>query len=60
QLATLEDVIAYYNRGGLGVPDQDPRIHPLGLTGPEKSALVAFLQGLSSNRSPPPPPDLPN
>jgi cytochrome c peroxidase len=60
QLETLEDVVAYYDRGGLGVPTQDPRIHPLGLTGPEKTALVAFLRALSSGRAPPPPPELPN
>ena len=60
QFETLEDVVAYYDKGGLGVPTQDPRIHPLGLTGPEKSALVEFLRGLSNGRAPAPPPELPN
>jgi cytochrome c peroxidase len=43
-LATLEDVVDFYDRGGdFGAPNKAPGIVPLGLTAEEKSALVAFL-----------------
>jgi cytochrome c peroxidase len=48
--ATLDDVIAHYNRGGdssnvIGVPDA--RIKPLYLTADEQLELVAFLKTLT-------------
>jgi cytochrome c peroxidase len=43
-LATLRDVVAFYNRGGVPNPDID--IKPLGLTDAEIDAIVAFLQSL--------------
>ncbi len=46
-IATLEDVIEFYNRGGNANPNLDPEIHPLHLTADEKQALVAFLRSLS-------------
>ncbi len=47
-LATLHDVIEYYNRGGNPDPELDPGIRRLlGLSSEEKSALVAFLHSLS-------------
>lgn len=48
-LETLEDVLAHYNQGGTGHPNQDERVRPLGLTTDEKSALVAFLKTLDSD-----------
>lgn len=48
-LTTLDEVLAFYNRGGPGHPDQDPRIRPLGLTGEELRALEAFLNTLTSD-----------
>ena len=46
-IGTLEEVIEHYDKGGLGSPNQDKRIRPLGLEKEEKQALVAFLRSLS-------------
>lgn len=46
-LATLEDVIEYYDRGGNRNPYLDPELRPLRLTPEEKMAIVAFLRSLS-------------
>ena len=46
-LATLEDVIDFYDKGGKPNPALDPEIRPLHLTSDEKSALAAFLRALS-------------
>jgi cytochrome c peroxidase len=48
-LASLEAVVDYYDRGGNRHSLLDPELRPLGLSGPEKSALVAFLRSLSGN-----------
>ena len=45
-LATLREVVAHYNRGGIPNPNLDVRIEPLGLTDAEIDALVAFLGAL--------------
>lgn len=47
-IPTLRDVVAFYNEGGGGDPDQDVRVRPLGLTDQEQEALVAFLESLTS------------
>lgn len=47
-LPTLEAVVAYYNAGGAGAPDQSTGIAPLGLAAAEEQALVAFLRALSA------------
>jgi cytochrome c peroxidase len=46
-LATLADVIDYYDRGGNANPLLDGEIHPLRLMPVEKRALAAFLESLS-------------
>jgi cytochrome c peroxidase len=46
-LATLEDVLAYYDRGGNRNPQLDAALRPLQLTVAEKQDLVAFLKALS-------------
>ena len=46
-LATLDEVVTFYDQGGRANPYLDPEIRPLRLTTPEKRALVAFLGGLS-------------
>jgi cytochrome c peroxidase len=46
-LATLEDVVELYDRGGNGDVTTDPLIHPLGLSADQKSDLVAFLRSLT-------------
>jgi cytochrome c peroxidase len=45
-IATLEEVVAFYDSGGGANPNIDPRLKPLGLTDEEKAALVAFLRAL--------------
>lgn len=46
-LATLEEVIDQYDRGGRGDASTDPQIHPLHLTADEKADLATFLRALS-------------
>jgi cytochrome c peroxidase len=46
-LATLRDVVDYYDRGGVANELLDPRIRPLDLTALEKADLVAFLESLT-------------
>ncbi len=48
-LSTLEEVIEFYDRGGIKNQLLDPLIKPLGLTPPEKSQLVAFLRSLTGD-----------
>ncbi len=47
-LATLEEVIEFYDRGGDPAENKDYRIIPLHLTEQEKRDLLAFLRALSS------------
>lgn len=47
-VATLEEVIEYYDKGGDKNPFLDPAIFPLHLTAQEKLDLVAFLKALTS------------
>ena len=47
RLATLEDVVNFYNQGGIKNPHLDNTIIPLELTKEEKRDLVAFLRGLN-------------
>jgi len=47
-VATLEDVIELYNKGGIDRPSRSPSIKPLGLTAAEKAELIAFLKTLSA------------
>ncbi len=46
-LKTLEEVVEFYNRGGIPNRNLDPNIRPLHLTDADKQALVAFLKALS-------------
>ncbi len=50
-LATIEDVIDYYDKGGSPNPNLDPEIHKLQLSPEEKKALAAFLRGLNGKIS---------
>jgi cytochrome c peroxidase len=45
-LATLRDVVEFYNKGGVRNPNLSARVRPLGLTPQEVDALVAFLRAL--------------
>jgi cytochrome c peroxidase len=53
RLATLTDVVEFYNRGGdFTAPNKDPRVRPRNLTAQQKSDLVAFLgRPLTDSRS---------
>jgi cytochrome c peroxidase len=44
---TLEEVVNFYNKGGIKNPHQDPLVLPLELTDQEKSDLIAFLRTLN-------------
>ena len=50
-LATLADVIDFYDRGGNANPYRDPGIRPLDLSAEEKQALQTFLRSLSGSVS---------
>jgi len=57
QLATLDDVVAFYNQGGGMDPStysgtKDPLLQPLDLTSDEQAAIVAFLQTLTGDPLP--------
>ncbi|HEU4420821.1 MAG TPA: cytochrome c peroxidase [Planctomycetota bacterium] len=45
-LATLEDVVAFYVRGGNANPHLDPKMRQLDLSADDQHALVAFLMSL--------------
>jgi cytochrome c peroxidase len=55
-LATLADVVEFYDRGGDVHEGQDPRIRPLSLTAGEKADLEAFLTSLTNPPEPGDPP----
>jgi cytochrome c peroxidase len=46
-IATLEEVVEFYDRGGIANPRLDRALKPLGLRADQKRALVAFLRSLS-------------
>jgi cytochrome c peroxidase len=48
-VATLAEVVAFYNDGGGADPNKDPLIKPLGLSREEQADLVAFLEALSGD-----------
>jgi cytochrome c peroxidase len=48
-LGTLEEVIEFYDRGGIDNPGKDPLLRPLGLAAGEKHALAAFLRALTGD-----------
>ncbi len=45
--ATLDEVVAYYNKGGGKHPGKSKLIQPLNLTGDEQKDIVRFLESLS-------------
>jgi cytochrome c peroxidase len=46
-LATLDDVLDFYDKGGKKTANLDPDIRPLNLTAEEKKAIVAFISALN-------------
>jgi cytochrome c peroxidase len=51
-LATLPDVVRFYNAGGVGNPWLSLQIRPLALVEQEQDDLVAFLESLTGEISP--------
>ena len=47
--ATLQQVVEFYNRGGIANENLDPLIKPLNLTEPEIADLTAFLESLTGD-----------
>lgn len=58
-LATLEEVIAFYNQGGGPAAGKSPLVSPLNLTADEQAELLAFLHSLSGTVPVVKPPPLP-
>jgi cytochrome c peroxidase len=59
-LATLDDVIDFYDRGGGDDPKKSPLVRPLGLSREEKVSLREFLAtGLSGKMPEVRPPAIP-
>jgi cytochrome c peroxidase len=56
---TLDEVVAFYAKGGEVKTNLSPEIKPLNLTGEEQKQLVSFLQALSSPQKPFVLPELP-
>lgn len=57
-IATLAELIDFYDAGGTGIPDEelagskDPAMVPLGLTNAEKADLIAFIEALTGDDIP--------
>jgi cytochrome c peroxidase len=49
-IATLQDVVDLYDRGGIDRPSRSEHIKPLRLTATEKADLIAFLQTLDGKQ----------
>src|SRR5262249_19514475 len=60
-LATLADVVAFYNRGGVKNQWLSSKMQPLGLTDAEQADLVELMKALTGSIDPDVsrPPDLP-
>jgi cytochrome c peroxidase len=50
-IATLSEVVEFYNRGGNENPNRDSRIKPLNLSDQEKEDLEAFLRALTGRHA---------
>ena len=50
-LGSLEEVIAFYERGGIDNPARDPLLRPVALTAVEREQLAAFLRSLSGDNA---------
>ena len=51
-LATLQEVVAHYNRGGTANPHLSPELKTLSLSETEQGALVSFLESLTGDGDP--------
>lgn len=48
-LRTLEEVVDFYDKGGIDNPDKSPLLSPLRLSAEEKASLVAFMKTLTGD-----------
>lgn len=48
-LATMEEVVAFYERGGIANPNKDPLLTPLQLSAADRRNLIAFLNTLTGD-----------
>jgi cytochrome c peroxidase len=48
-LGSIEEVIEFYDQGGVDNENRSPLLRPLGLTAGEKAALAAFLRALTGD-----------
>ena len=46
-MQTLEEVVSYFNNGGIDVSNKTDLMKPLGLSNKEQQAIVAFLKSLT-------------
>jgi cytochrome c peroxidase len=51
-LATLEEVVAWYDKGGHANPHLSDKIKPLNLTPQEQADLVEFMKACTSPTTP--------
>ncbi len=58
-LATLADVVEFFDRGGGAGSEKDSLLEPLGLTDSEKQDLIAFFETLAGDPIPVEPVELP-
>jgi cytochrome c peroxidase len=48
-LATLDDVVKFYEKGGIARESRSPLLMPIGLTDQERADLVAFMESLTGD-----------
>ena len=51
-LATLKEVVAFYDRGGIANPSLSPEMKSLGLSAGEQADVVAFMESLTGEIAP--------
>ncbi len=60
QFANLEEIIAFYETGGLARPSKSPLMKPVTLSPQEREDLIAFLRSLTAEQTRIALPNLPN
>ncbi|MSR46507.1 MAG: cytochrome-c peroxidase [Planctomycetes bacterium] len=56
-LATLDEVVRFYARGGNPNAQLDAKVQPFEISDDDVAAMVAFMDALSRSGDPPPPPE---
>ncbi|WP_409566976.1 cytochrome-c peroxidase [Methylobacterium sp. J-048] len=60
QFANLEEIVAFYETGGVDRPSKSPLMKPLTLSPEERADLIAFLRSLTAEQTRTALPNLPN